>query len=146
MCHCCRELCTTCTWPMQQTCCTGTAGSCNYVTRARTRSCLPATSWARTFAVVRNEDPYAASCRVCAGEELTYDYRFAGQEKLRCNCGAPSCRGWVNAPASSDLQAPRPDGSLMLPRSEVEFLTGAAAAAAVAAHAAAAPGRKQAQP
>jgi hypothetical protein len=77
---------------------------------------------------------------VCAGVEVTYDYRFAGQDKLRCNCGAPTCRGWVNAPAAADAGAPRqrPDGSILLPRSEVEFLTGAAAAAAVAAAAAAA--------
>lgn len=77
---------------------------------------------------------------VVAGEELTYDYRFAGQDKLRCNCGAASCRGWVNAPAAADAGAPRqrPDGSLLLPRSEVEFLSGAAAAAAVAAAAVAA--------
>ncbi len=33
-----------------------------------------------------------------AGEELTYDYRFNGEEKLPCNCGAASCRGFVNAP------------------------------------------------
>ena len=32
------------------------------------------------------------------GEELTYDYRFAGDEQLRCNCGAPGCRGFVNEP------------------------------------------------
>lgn len=40
----------------------------------------------------------------CAGEELTYDYRFAGAEKLRCNCGALSCRGWVNKPAEAHDQ------------------------------------------
>ena len=31
-----------------------------------------------------------------AGEELCYDYRFAGDQRLPCNCGAPSCRGFVN--------------------------------------------------
>lgn len=30
-------------------------------------------------------------------EELTYDYRFAGEEILPCNCGAEKCRGMVNA-------------------------------------------------
>ena len=24
-------------------------------------------------------------------------FRFCGDEKLPCNCGAPSCRGFVNA-------------------------------------------------
>jgi SET domain-containing protein len=30
------------------------------------------------------------------GEELTYDYRFCGEEVLRCDCGAKECRGTVN--------------------------------------------------
>ena len=30
------------------------------------------------------------------GEELTYDYRFCGEEQLPCNCGAATCRGRVN--------------------------------------------------
>jgi hypothetical protein len=50
---------------------------------------------------------------------MTYDYRFAGDEKLRCNCGAASCRGWVNAPGSSDSPHKRPDGSAYLPRREL---------------------------
>lgn len=33
-----------------------------------------------------------------AGEELTYDYRFSGEEQLRCNCGSARCRGYVNEP------------------------------------------------
>ena len=33
---------------------------------------------------------------IAAGEELTYDYRFCGEEQLRCNCGAAACRGRVN--------------------------------------------------
>lgn len=31
-----------------------------------------------------------------AWEELTYDYRFSGDERLTCSCGAPTCRGVVN--------------------------------------------------
>lgn len=34
-----------------------------------------------------------------AGQELTYDYRFKEEEganKLRCLCGAPNCRGFLN--------------------------------------------------
>lgn len=30
------------------------------------------------------------------GEELTYDYRFCGEEILPCSCGAPECRSMVN--------------------------------------------------
>lgn len=29
-------------------------------------------------------------------EELTYDYRFCGEDILPCNCGAPRCRKMVN--------------------------------------------------
>eukprot|EP00887_Chlorella_sp_A99_P002328 scaffold10.g2328.t1 len=35
-------------------------------------------------------------------EELTYDYRFSGEEQLRCNCGATSCRDRVNEPPRAD--------------------------------------------
>ncbi len=37
--------------------------------------------------------------KTCAAQELTYDYRFkeeAGEDKLPCGCGAPSCRGYLN--------------------------------------------------
>ena len=30
------------------------------------------------------------------GEEMTYDYRFSGDEILKCSCGAVGCRGKVN--------------------------------------------------
>lgn len=33
---------------------------------------------------------------IAAWEELTYDYRFSGEERLPCSCGAPTCRGVVN--------------------------------------------------
>ncbi|KAK9809797.1 hypothetical protein WJX73_007597 [Symbiochloris irregularis] len=39
---------------------------------------------------------------IAIGEELTYDYRFNGDELLSCNCGAASCRGTVNFTASDD--------------------------------------------
>jgi hypothetical protein len=39
---------------------------------------------------------------VPAGEELTYDYRFSGDEQLPCNCGAATCRGFVNVDADDD--------------------------------------------
>ena len=35
-----------------------------------------------------------------ANEELTYDYKFEretnDEERIRCLCGAPSCKGWLN--------------------------------------------------
>lgn len=46
-----------------------------------------------------------------AGAELTYDYRFAGEARLPCNCGAPMCRGFVNEPRS----LAGGDGKLRLP-------------------------------
>lgn len=42
-----------------------------------------------------------------AGEELSYDYRFSSeQERLACNCAAPSCRGWVNVSADEEDEEP----------------------------------------
>ncbi len=34
-----------------------------------------------------------------AGQELTFDYRFKqeeGEARVRCQCGAPTCRGFLN--------------------------------------------------
>ena len=42
---------------------------------------------------------FFARTDVCAGQELTYDYRFKeeeGEQRLKCRCGAPSCRGFLN--------------------------------------------------
>ena len=47
------------------------------------------------------------------GEELTYDYRFAGDEKLPCNCGTARCRGQVNVSAEEE--------NFSAPKSEVTF-------------------------
>ncbi len=33
-------------------------------------------------------------------EELTYDYRFSSSVELPCNCGADTCRVFVNWPGS----------------------------------------------
>ena len=43
------------------------------------------------------------------GDELTYDYRFCGEEQLPCNCGSSGCRGRVNEkpPNWEDVWAPR---------------------------------------
>lgn len=49
-----------------------------------------------------------AARTIHAGEELTYDYRFCGDEILRCDCGAQKCRGYVNA--SKGRSAVRPSG------------------------------------
>lgn len=48
------------------------------------------------------------------GEELTYDYRFSGEEVLTCNCGAAICRGQVNAPRKD------PPGMIRVPWSELQ--------------------------
>lgn len=72
------------------------------------------------------------------GDEITYDYRFASEQKLRCNCGAATCRGFVNAP-SAGIDTPRRlagAAALLLPRHEVEILRGMEAVAAAAAAAA----------
>ena len=34
--------------------------------------------------------------KIQPGEELTYDYRFSGDETLICHCGSDKCRGTVN--------------------------------------------------
>lgn len=46
---------------------------------------------------------------IAAWEELTYDYRFLGEEVLRCACGTRSCRGMVNErlPGRRHLLVPR---------------------------------------
>lgn len=54
--------------------------------------------------------------RISAGEELTYDYRFCGEEQLTCNCGAAKCRGMVNAKP--------PSRGLLVPRSQVKPYVG----------------------
>ena len=38
----------------------------------------------------------AALVDIAQGEELTYDYRFSGDEILVCHCGSAKCRGTVN--------------------------------------------------
>jgi hypothetical protein len=72
-------------------------------------------------------------CVMLSGVEATYDYRFNGDDQLRCNCGAPTCRGWVNLPKEEQIRKSAEDNVLLLPREEVVFLRGVAAAAAEAA-------------
>ncbi|KAL0042492.1 hypothetical protein WJX79_001550 [Trebouxia sp. C0005] len=55
--------------------------------------------------------PHVVICAkqaIPVSEELTYDYRFSGKERLPCNCGATSCRGYVNKAAvqQDGLQQP----------------------------------------
>jgi SET domain-containing protein len=36
---------------------------------------------------------------ISPGEELAYDYKFSVEgmeDKIRCTCGAATCRGWMN--------------------------------------------------
>lgn len=44
------------------------------------------------------------------GEELSYDYRFSGSERLPCNCAAQGCRGWVNVTHGGDSDSDDDDG------------------------------------
>ena len=53
--------------------------------------------------------------------------RFAGEEKLPCNCGVPSCRGFVNCPADDDCEAA---GAKWVPPTELVLVSGKAKAAA----------------
>ena len=41
---------------------------------------------------------YSSLRRIEPGEELTIDYRTDSDDQLPCACGAPSCRGLLNAP------------------------------------------------
>ena len=64
---------------------------------------------------------FRGSYCVQAHTELTYDYRFAGEEKLHCNCGAANCRGMVNEPER--VQGPPrlgADGSMLVERSKLK--------------------------
>ena len=45
-----------------------------------------------------------------AGEELTYDYRFSGEEVLQCSCGSSRCRGKVNQPLPVAVEGGFADG------------------------------------
>ena len=56
-----------------------------------------------------------------AWEELSYDYRFCGEEQLVCNCGAVNCRGAVNQPVLvNGFSGIVPRGT-MVPLEEVKF-------------------------
>uniref|UniRef100_A0A7R9Z1C3 Histone-lysine N-methyltransferase n=1 Tax=Chlamydomonas euryale TaxID=1486919 RepID=A0A7R9Z1C3_9CHLO len=56
-----------------------------------------------------------------AGDELTYDYRFNGDEKLPCNCGAERCRGFVNVDDPDDCDGGGGGGrELVVPRSALQ--------------------------
>jgi SET domain-containing protein len=42
---------------------------------------------------------FFARSTIRAGQELTFDYRFREEgegSKVACQCGAPSCRGYLN--------------------------------------------------
>lgn len=54
---------------------------------------------------------------IAAGAELCYDYRFAGDQRLPCNCGADTCRGFVNEPRSAGGEGP--GGLLRVPESQL---------------------------
>ncbi len=53
--------------------------------------------------VIAREDKgriwYSSLRRIYPGEELLVDYRLDSDDEYPCGCGAPSCRGKLNAPA-----------------------------------------------
>lgn len=49
------------------------------------------------------------------GEELTYDYRFCGEEILHCSCGSAECRGMVNQDVPAWAQACWAPASMVKP-------------------------------
>ncbi|KAL0040242.1 hypothetical protein WJX77_001213 [Trebouxia sp. C0004] len=55
--------------------------------------------WDETMGVKVPHVVICAKQAIPVSEELTYDYRFSGKERLPCNCGATSCRGYVNKAA-----------------------------------------------
>lgn len=54
---------------------------------------------------------------ISPGEELTYDYRFEGKEKLECSCRSAECRGFVNA-CAQDKNA----HELMVSREDLQYM------------------------
>jgi hypothetical protein len=61
-----------------------------------------------------------AAREIATWEELTYDYRFSGEEKLVCNCGAGRCRGMVNQASTGPGGGVAVKGTLV-PKSKVKF-------------------------
>jgi SET domain-containing protein len=45
---------------------------------------------------------WVALCDIAAGEEITYDYAFAGHLAVPCACGARACRGVIVDPDEID--------------------------------------------
>ena len=45
---------------------------------------------------------YSSLRRIYPGEELLVDYRLDSDDEYECVCGAPSCRGKLNAPPESE--------------------------------------------
>lgn len=65
-----------------------------------------------------SKQPHIVICAkqaIAVGEELTYDYRFLGKERLPCNCGATICRGFVNKAVSPE------DEKFLVARSKLQL-------------------------
>ena len=63
-----------------------------------------------------------AKFKVDATTELTYDYRFNGEEELLCNCGAKMCRGKVNFNVPGAAEEDEKDSKIRVLRSGVEWI------------------------
>jgi PHD-zinc-finger like domain/SET domain/PHD-finger len=62
-----------------------------------------------------------AAREIATWEELTYDYRFSGEEKLVCNCGAGKCRGMVNQASSGGPGGGVASKGTLVPKSKVKY-------------------------
>ncbi len=51
---------------------------------------------------IRGRIWYSSLRRIFPGEELTVDYRLDSDDQYPCGCGAPACRGLMNAPADEE--------------------------------------------
>ena len=70
---------------------------CGTIGRFMNHSCLPSTFMKILTLGGRMHLVWCARRDIAAGEELTYDYRFAEDDeessRMQCLCGAPNCRG-----------------------------------------------------
>lgn len=47
--------------------------------------------------IVKRHILYFSLREIGTGEELSLDYHFGkDQERVKCGCGSPKCRGWIN--------------------------------------------------
>ncbi len=64
------------------------------------------------FEIFELDDEYGTYARrvyllaikpIAAGDQLTIDYNWPAEGAIRCQCGAPNCRGWIVQEEEVDL-------------------------------------------